>query len=490
MDISVLHKRIALGPLAVLAVGLALVGSLVFTDTSSATKYMVLGQDCQSTDGKISGRGATYQNGAETELANAYSEYFCGSVAEQFPGDPAGSDMVIWNYPSAESNNLTSSSKGLLAASCRTDAYAGSSSPYTQVQLEKLDGTPGLLATYESTNCKLSPATAPYQPVKESTYEYPNSSDVQAKIMTIPIGGSAVALLVNLAETGTCTAGHVPSSLAFTPEEVSRIYGGDALTWNDAELVANNPGLSYCSGAITRVERKESAASTTILKSYMEKVDSERTGSACGSGKKWSEYTKEKWPETGTCSSHVLTTASGNAPEVTLTDGTTGGVGYADLAAAREGTAIIANVQNATDTGDVAPGGTEGPPNCNFNLLSLPGSDNEDAVGLNTTDDWATNQGPGGANPTKLNHENATDLGSQYPICGLAFDLVYSGLSEPSSEGHSAITPLTNDQRRTLYSYFTFVLSSVGQERLPNAGYDELPSTWLIKLQDGFQENF
>ena len=48
----------------------------------------------------------------------------------------------------------------------------------------------------------------------------------------------------------------------------------------------------------------------------------------------------------------------------------------------------------------------------------------------------------------------------------------------------------SNDQRRTLYSFFTFVLSSTGQAILGTDNYTALPSTWLPALQTGFQSNF
>jgi hypothetical protein len=94
------------------------------------------------------------------------------------------------------------------------------------------------------------------------------------------------------------------------------------------------------------------------------------------------------------------------------------------------------------------------------------------------------------ASTPAANHENATDLGSKYPICGLTFDLVYTGLHENNTEGKGAINRLTADQRRTMYSYFTFILSSAGQEIPGKIHYAPLPSSWLPKLEQGFQENF
>jgi ABC-type phosphate transport system substrate-binding protein len=48
----------------------------------------------------------------------------------------------------------------------------------------------------------------------------------------------------------------------------------------------------------------------------------------------------------------------------------------------------------------------------------------------------------------------------------------------------------TNDQLRTLYAFFTYVFSPLGQSYLASATYDALPGAWLSLLQTGFQQNF
>ena len=103
-----------------------------------------------------------------------------------------------------------------------------------------------------------------------------------------------------------------------------------------------------------------------------------------------------------------------------------------------------------------------------------------DAVGLNATDTWATDNGSG-------NHGDITNVGSAYPICGVTFMLVYSGLH---STGSSAIDALSKNQRQTLYAYVTYVLSNTGQDRLRSIYYAPLPSTWLSELRIGFQGAF
>ena len=67
--------------------------------------------------------------------------------------------------------------------------------------------------------------------------------------------------------------------------------------------------------------------------------------------------------------------------------------------------------------------------------------------------------------------------------------MVYKGLH--AEEGtKNPISRLTNNQRRTLYSYFTYMLSSTGQDHMSSIKYAPLPSAWLPLLREGFQENF
>ena len=498
MDIAV-RKRFNLAPLVALLIGLSAVFSMVLADTSSAAVPAGLG--CQSSDGKINGRGSTYQKDLLKEYAKVFGEDSCGSVAEQISGDPAGSTMVAYNYPKAVELSLTGSGAGIKATNCRTDAFGGTDTPYSRAQLVELNGTPGEAGIGGCTTSTKSPLpTAFVPPFTPNTAPYPNVNDIQANVMALPVGGSSVTVAVHLGTT-SCT-GAAPTSLKFTPKEVSRLYGGDVATWSDAELVATNPGLKECSGAITRVVRQDSSGTTNILKQYLIRVDNERTGATCGVLssviQKWEAYftTNTEWPgkqkpaEEGTCSTITNPVNSGNPEELAKLKTVEGGVGYVDLAeAVGQAGIVLASVQNATGTKFEAPSINGGAANCLYSALPAPpGSSNSDAVGLNAEDNWSNNNEGYASAPA--NHENATDLGSKYPICGLTFDLVYTGLNSNNGEGKSAISRLTADQRRTMYSFFTFILSSTGQEIPGKIHYAPLPASWLPKLEQGFQENF
>jgi ABC-type phosphate transport system substrate-binding protein len=458
--------------------------SLALPSVSSAA-VPLSGLNCAASDGKISGRGASYQAHAEAAFAAAYRDDFCGNVAEQYAGDPAGNTMVAYNYPAAEAASATGASAGLKAASCRTDAYAGDSLPYTEAQFGELNAAPGTTG-----GCKLAFAP-PFTPTATRN-EFPNANDTTAPVMSFPVAGSSVAIAVNFGTA--CTK--EPTGLKLTAKEISRIFGGDAATWADSELAENNPMLATdgCTGAITRVVREDSSGTTEIFKAYLVRAANERSAGifTCAAGKKWSEYTAKntEWPgkqkptEEGTCSSVTTAATSGGPAEIAKLKEVQGGVGYADLPdEANQSPLVTANVFNATGTNYVSPIAGKGA-NCVYaGEVSPPGNGSaSEAVGVGNTEgkNWATNAEP--------NEQNVTDLGNKYPICGITFDLVYTGLDGISSS--NAISPLTADQRRTLYSYFTFVLSSTAQNLLSNIYYAPVPSAWLQELREGFQENF
>lgn len=478
-----LQRRFLSRRLALPLVGLVALSCGAFAGTASAA-VPPTGLNCVASDGKINGRGSTYQVKAQTLFAELYRDDFCGATPGS-PADEAGSTMISYNYAAAVTASATGSGAGVKAAGCRTDAFAGSDIPYNKEQLAQFDGAPGSIGGCAITfSPPFQPTPGPY-PDKEAGKE-----DIQANIMSFPIAGASEALPVNL--TAANCGGTAPKEISFTANEVSRIFGGDIAKWNDTELVANNASLTNCNVAIKRVVRFDNSGTTNIFKQYLIRADETRSTTVnCTGGsptKTWAFYNGSPntlWPGQtagdGTCSEVLTAGTSGGQALVTKLKETEGGVGYADLADAVGQGLTIATVRNATNTSYQAASAGSGA-NCDFSALSLPGSTAGEAVGLNTEDSWANNNAP------SPDHENATDLGSKYPICGLTFDLVYSGLDNGAVA--NPISRLTADQRRTLYSYMTFILSSAAQDNLTTAHYAPLPSSWLPKLRGGFQANF
>ena len=439
-------------------------------------------RDCVASDGKISGRGSSLQARAEAALAKAYTEDYCGVVGEQHAGDPAGRTMVTYNYPAAQGGDGTGDEAGLTSASCRTDAYAGSSIPYTEAELNKLNGAPGVTG-----GCNLA-FEPPFS--EGSGGAFPDGADLAAPIMSFPIGGSAIAIAANLA--GACSSG-TPTALNLTAREVSRLLGGDVSSWGDKELAENNSALKTdaCTGKITRVLRADTSGEATIVKQYLVRAEDARAGQRCAENVKWEAFTASNtsWPgkqspgKEGTCSEIVTPAQNGGPAEVEALEHTQGGVGYAGVPDETGQPSLIAATVQSAQGATYQPPKSGGAANCRITGVAPPGNGGaEEAVGLYNSEgkNWATDAAP--------NAENIADMGSKYPICGLMWDLVYSNMASATTPNANAL--LTADQRRTLYSYFSFILSSAAQDLLAHVGYTPLPAGWLSQLREGFQEGF
>ena len=475
------------------ALGLAAFGGSLVT-ASSALASAPGGVACAPSDGKIDGYGSTYQTNAQTLWFGAYNSEICGSVAAEGSSDPNPTNMGSYNYPAASSASVTGSGNGLKGTNCRTEDYWGTDIPYTEAQLTALDGAPG-----NTTQSSLVPTggcsaialtVPPFAPNTGSQSAFPNPSDATANLMSFPIGGSSEGIEINLTNTQCTGTGGAPTSLEFTGAQLSAIMGGSIAKWNDPSLETNNPGLSACNFPITRVVRQDTSGTTHIFMTYLQDVDNSRTGATCAPGTTWASYNgsvNNVWPSGTGCTTVTTNTLSGGQALLSTLNATPGGIGYADLsdAVTITGGLIQATMQNAAGTSYVAPANGLGA-NCDLSAMSEPGGGaSTSMVGLTATDNWgsdnATVNGTG-------QHDDANNIGTVYPICGLTYDLVYSGLH--GAAGTGAVSAMTADQRRTLYSYMTFVLSSLGQSILPNNNFASLPATWQPAILAGFQHNF
>ncbi len=483
--------------------GIAAFGGSLVT-AGSALAAQPGGVACQPTNGKISGRGSTYQTNALSLWWTAYNNEFCGGVATQYSGDPAGANMGTYNYPAAVTASVTGSGNGLKGANCRTDAFWGTDIPYNEAQLTALDDAPGnteQTSLVPGTGCSsLSLTVTPFGPNSTTQSQYPNTAsgvanpDVAGSLMSFPIGGSSVAVVVNL---GTSTAplsgcASPPTAVKLTGAQLSALMGGSIAFWDNTSLTGDNPGLVGCHGAVSRVVRFDTSGTTNIFKTYLNDVDGARTSATCAPSTTWLSYngsTNSTWPSGTGCTPVLTGGSSGNPALLSKLDGTPGAIGYADLSDAVNDTSagvVQATMQNGAGTGYVAAGNGLGA-NCNLSSLSEPGNGASTAmVGLIPTDNWGSDNAT--VNMTGQ-HDDANNIGTGYPICGLTYDLVYAGLSAPHGTP-SAITALTDNQRRTMYSFMTFVLSSLGQSLLPNNLYTGLPTTWQPAILGGFQQNY
>jgi ABC-type phosphate transport system substrate-binding protein len=474
------------------------------------------GADCQTSDGKIDGRGSTLQEEPQQQLlSKSFTAQACSKeVPVQAPGDPAERTMVAYNYLAAKEHSATGSGAGLQAMGCRTDDFAASDIPYSQGELVKtLDGLPLAPGECEVATGFETPFT-PFGP-------WPSAEDHEARMMAFPIGGSSAAILVHLTSV-SCGGVEPPSTFEFTPTELSRIFGGDALTWNDEELVKNNPGLSVCTAAIARIVDQNNSGTGSVLKSMFANAEERPEGAAepkekgivlnnregspeeagkhtfqCAPGHRWKSFLSPNtnWPsesEGGVCSRTGGSARSGDAEEIHVLSEVTGGIGFANLPQAISiGVEIdhmaIATVRNATGNAYAKPNNGKAPNCSNFAATaSLPGVNAEEAVGLNAVDDWSYNNREENGKP---NHGNVTLKGDRYPICSLTWDMVYTHMAS-STDPEVAIKRLTPDQRMTEFDYFSWILNEGTQKELAKDDYAPLPESWLEFLRPGFEANF
>jgi ABC-type phosphate transport system substrate-binding protein len=479
------------------------------------------GTACQAADGKISGRGASFLTRAMSAFISGYTSDVCGPVASD---SPSGTNMLVYNQTGVPNG----SGQGQVTTSCRMDAFGGTDIPYDQGGgtdvpfgsgvLDKLNAAPG-------TN---GPCTAGYTPpYQPGPTTFPDATDQQANVMSFPVAGSSAAIVVNLAAgaaNGCPNRTSATQAINLAAAAVSGLAGGDIKQWSDSRLTANNPGLVNCNVPVTRAVRFDKSGTTQIFKNYLKNADANRSGATCDPGTSWatlwqdanntswpgapgaptSPPTSQPAPATATCSAVTNGGANGNNSMITAIRATNGTFGYPDdadaLAITGTPAVTLASVRNAANTSFQGPG--TGAANCDFPIL-LPGGTTTTAVGLDqsrdpspgidvyTNDTWAFNNDAAWpapfANPN-VNHADATFKGTKYPICGLTFVLIYTGLNNGTVP--NAIARLTANQRRTLYSFITYVLSPAAQGRMAAAHYAPLPASFLSTLRSGFQANF
>jgi hypothetical protein len=343
------------------------------------------------------------------------------------------------------------------------------------------------------------------------------------------------------------------SGLQFTGQQISEIMGGQVTNWNQLSSLAGSvgtyglasespadDGLATCNLPLTRIVRADNSGTTNILQNYLINTDAARNtgpeapagapcpGTASGSPgttanppETWNLYqawpgSNASWPgypnlatgtpaneptanaADGTCSTlnfagHLNTAGTAFVPNsggpalFGLLQNISGGVGYLDLSDAVDasenpnGDTIAVPSLPAGDGSGYQVSQSGNGANCKV-TTALPTGSVANAVGLNGTNNWANNN--------SVNHDNITNAGNQYPLCGMTWQLVYTKEDQTVANGVGPVSTLNPDQRQTLYSYVTYELSNVGQAWLSKQLYAQLPASFLGPLLNGFQGNF
>jgi hypothetical protein len=435
---------------------------------------------------------------------------------------------------------------------CRTDAFAGTDLPYNNTQLTGENGAPGAELTGTQTCANIyNVANAPYQP--QPTFPPTGAGTQPLMVFPIAAGAVALAANFNGVCTTVPAAGTsfnlTSNELDLIFQGKIDTWNDPALVATDPFLSTDG-----CTGQIQRIVRFDNSGTTAIMKNTLNGIDSatlcDGTVANADSFGAWGTLgaasPNTAWPTTasatacgnGTIAAPPVYTAGSNGSGnlISLVDSTTtptgdpvrgtnscpgatnscggeGGIGYAELGlwpATLPGGVLFAHLEtHAATTANgltnntppaasfVSPGSPGAASNCgkSLNAAVLPGAPSPaEAVALGgLDDDWANDSGADIATPS-LQVENITYIGSGYSACGLTFDMVYTGMHDQTA---GAVTPsgspipgMTNDQVRTLYSYFTYLFSPLAQSYLAAQTYDQLPASWLSDLRQGFQQNF
>ncbi len=145
----------------------------------------------------------------------------------------------------------------------------------------------------------------------------------EANVVHIPVTQGAVVVAYNLPE--------VKNQLRFSPDTIAGIFLGTIKLWNDPKIAADNKGVSLPAKPVLVVHRSEGSGTTDIFTDYLAKVSDEWKNKV-GRG------TSVQWP--------IGIGGQGNEGVANQIRNTSGGVGYIELAYARQNKIAYGLVKN------------------------------------------------------------------------------------------------------------------------------------------------
>ena len=144
-----------------------------------------------------------------------------------------------------------------------------------------------------------------------------------ANVVHVPVTQGSVVIAYNLEG--------VTKQLRFSPDSVAGMFLGTIKMWNDPKIAADNPGVSLPTKPVLVVHRSEGSGTTDIFTDYLSKVSADWK-SKVGRG------SSVQWP--------VGIGGQGNEGVANQIKNTAGGVGYIELAYARQTKIAYGSVKN------------------------------------------------------------------------------------------------------------------------------------------------
>jgi hypothetical protein len=260
------------------------------------------GAGCQSSDGKIAGRGSTLATFMQFVFMSEFSSDVCGggilassnangAATGATPAFGAGNDLTGPNSPPVSSgysggynNNwmtayngandfgasFTGSGNGQKSVGCRNAAFAGTDVPATSGQYTSLNGAAGTIGSCNPANLipqfDVPPGQAPTGtcPGHDGCVNYPGLGDTTRTIMTVPIGISAIRLFADLPTS--CWNASTQGAVPLTQADVAGVFGGSYLNWQSVGALAAN---ANCNVAIQRWVRADNSGTTQGMNNYL-----------------------------------------------------------------------------------------------------------------------------------------------------------------------------------------------------------------------------
>jgi len=145
----------------------------------------------------------------------------------------------------------------------------------------------------------------------------------EANVVHIPVTQGSAVIAYNLQG--------VSKQLRFSPQTIAGMFLGSIKLWNDPKIAADNPGVSLPTKPVLVVHRSDGSGTTDIFTDYLTKVN-EEWKSKVGRG------TSVQWP--------VGIGGQGNEGVANQVKNTEGGVGYIELAYARQNKIAYGWVKN------------------------------------------------------------------------------------------------------------------------------------------------
>jgi phosphate transport system substrate-binding protein len=126
---------------------------------------------------------------------------------------------------------------------------------------------PGIQVTYRSIGSGAGIEEYKKQFLGFAASDAPLSDDQISDIfptIQVPVSGGPVCVIYNLPD--------LKGSVRLSPQTLADIYIGKITSWQDAQIVRDNPGLALPKAPVIVVHRSDGSGTTTIFTSYLNKV--------------------------------------------------------------------------------------------------------------------------------------------------------------------------------------------------------------------------